>query len=62
MSGNDIQLEFDRENGDYYIVWEPVVLSVGKTQRQALEELRGAAHLGVDTCIDRKLQNINKED
>jgi len=59
---NDINLEFDRESGDYYIVWEPVVVSAGQTEREALEELRGAAHLGVDTLIDRKLKNIKKED
>jgi predicted RNase H-like HicB family nuclease len=58
---NDINLEFDKESGEYYIVWEPVVISAGRTEREALEELRGAAHLGVDTIIDRKLQKINKE-
>jgi predicted RNase H-like HicB family nuclease len=62
VAGNDIKLEYDRENGEYYIVWEPLVLSAGRTKRQALEELRGAAHLGVDTIIDRKLKNIKKED
>jgi predicted RNase H-like HicB family nuclease len=59
---NDINLEYDQESGDYYIVWEPVILSAGKTERQALEELRGAAHLGVDTLIDLKLKKIKKED
>lgn len=62
MVRNDIKLEYDKESGDYYIVWEPVVISAGKTARQALEELRGAAHLGVDTLIDLKLKNIKKED
>jgi predicted RNase H-like HicB family nuclease len=61
MVRNDIKLEFDKESGDYYIVWEPVVVSAGATARQALEELREAAHLGVDTLIDQKLQNIKKE-
>jgi predicted RNase H-like HicB family nuclease len=59
---NDIKLEYDRESGDYYIVWEPVILSAGKTKSQALEELRGAAHSGVDTLIDLKLKKIKKED
>jgi len=59
---NDINLEYDRESGEYYIVWEPVVVSAGETERQALEDLRGAAHLGVDTLIDLKLANIKKED
>jgi predicted RNase H-like HicB family nuclease len=61
VARNDIKLEYDKESGDYYIVWEPVVISAGKTERRALEELRGAAHLGVDTLIDLKLKNIKKE-
>jgi hypothetical protein len=59
---NDIKLDYDPESGEYYIVWEPVILSAGLTKRQALEELRGAAHSGVDTLIDQKLQRIKKED
>jgi predicted RNase H-like HicB family nuclease len=55
---NDIKLDYDKESGDYYIVWEPVVLSAGRTEREALEELRGAAHSGVDTLIDQKLAKI----
>ena len=62
MVRNDINLEYDQESGDYYIVWEPVVVSAGKTARQALEELRGAAHSGVDTLIFKKLKKIKKED
>ena len=62
MTSNDIRLEYDQESGDYYIVWEPVVVSAGKTARQALEELRGAAHSGVNTLIDQKLEKIQKED
>lgn len=62
MVGNDIKLDYDKESGEYYIVWEPVVLSAGRTARQALEELRGAAHSGVDTLIDLKLAKIKKED
>jgi hypothetical protein len=59
---NSIDLEFDRESGEYYIVWEPVIIGAGKTAGQALEDLRAAGHFGVDALIDRKLQNIKKED
>ena len=62
MVSNDIKLDYDKESGDYYIVWEPVVLSAGQTARQALEELRGAAHSGVDTLIDLKIKELKKED
>jgi predicted RNase H-like HicB family nuclease len=59
---NSINLEFDRKSGEYYIVWEPVVIGAGKTAGEALEDLREAAHFGVDTLVDRKLQDIKKED
>ena len=61
MVNNDIKLDYDQENGEYYIVWEPVILSAGSTECQALEELRGAAHSGVDTLIDQRLQKLKKE-
>jgi predicted RNase H-like HicB family nuclease len=59
---NSINLEFDKKSGEYYIVWEPLVIGAGKTRDEALRDLREAAHFGVDTMIDRKLQNIKKED
>jgi len=59
---NSINLEFDKKSGEYYIVWEPVVIGAGKTAGDALQGLREAAHFGVDTLIDRKLQDIKKED
>ena len=58
LDGNDIKLEFDRETGEYYIVWEPVVIGMGKTRGKALEDLREAAHFGVDTLINLKLKDI----
>jgi predicted RNase H-like HicB family nuclease len=59
---NSIDLEFDEESGEYYIVWEPVIMGAGKTAGEALEDLREAAHFGVETLIDQKLQKIEKED
>ena len=58
----NINPEFDRESGEYYIIWEPIVTGMGKTKREALEDLREAAHFGVDILIDLKLKNIKKED
>ena len=57
---NNINLEYDRETREYYIIWEPVVISTGKTRVAALEDLREAAHSGVDTLIDSKLKDIKK--
>jgi predicted RNase H-like HicB family nuclease len=58
---NTIELEFDEETRNYYIVWEPIVISLGKTRQEALADLRQAAHFGVDTLIDLKLKDINNE-
>ena len=55
---NNINLEFDRETGEYYIVWKPIVIGMGKTRHETLEDLRTAAHFGVDTLIDLKLKDI----
>lgn len=59
-SSSDIEIEFDRETEDYYIVWEPVVISSGKTKEEALEDLREAAHFGVDTFVHLKLRDVEK--
>ena len=56
----NITLKYDKETRDYYIIWEPVVIGTGKTGREALEDLRTAAHFGVDTMIDLKLKNSVK--
>ena len=58
---NNISIHHDSETGDYYIVWKPLVIAAGKTEREALEDLRTAAHFGVDTLINLKLKNIEKE-
>jgi hypothetical protein len=59
---NSIDLEFDKESGGYYVVWEPVIIGAGKTAGEALEDLRAAGHFAVDALIDHKLRNIKKED
>ena len=55
-----IDLKFDGESRRYYIVWEPVVIGMGGTEHEALEDLREAAHFGVDTLVDLKSKDIIK--
>jgi hypothetical protein len=62
LDKNDINLEFDSQSGEYYIIWKPIAIGMGKTKGEALEDLRTVAHFGVDTLIDLKLENIKKED
>ena len=57
---SNITLRYDKETRDYYIIWEPVVIGTGRTGHEALEDLRTAAHFGVDTLIDLKLKNAVK--
>jgi len=56
-----INLEFDRESRSYYIIWEPVIIGLGKTEGEALEDLRTVAHSSVDTLVDLKLKAVNRE-
>lgn len=56
---NEIHLEYDDITHDYYVVWEPVAMGAGKTMQEALDDLRQAAHFGIDTFIDLKLKDIN---
>ena len=51
----DIEVGFDEQSRDYYAVWDRVAIGLGRTRREALEDLREAAHLGVDTLVDLKL-------
>ncbi len=57
LTRNDIIIECDTETMDYYSVWKPVVIGAGKTEVEALEDLRTAAHFSVDKLIDLKLKN-----
>ena len=55
---NDIIVECDADTMDYYSTWEPVVIGAGKTEQEALEDLRTAAHFSVDKLIDLRIKNI----
>ena len=57
-----IKIEFDKETQSYYIIWQPVVIGSGKTKADALQDLREAAHFGVDNLIALKLKEIRKGD
>jgi predicted RNase H-like HicB family nuclease len=60
-SGNpDIAVEFDEATRSYFIVWAPLIASAGDTEHEALEELRDAAHFGVDAMIDMKMKDIKR--
>ena len=64
MKKNYIDINLDEETLDYYAVWEQIAIGMGETSHKALEDLREAAHFGVDTFINLKLKEIGqgKED
>jgi hypothetical protein len=55
----DIDISFDEGTRAYYIIWEPLIIGMGKTVHKVLEDLRQAAHFGVDTLIDLEIENIS---
>jgi hypothetical protein len=64
MNGDsDLEIDYDSKSRDYYIIWQPV-LAIGSvpTRVEALRDLREAAYLGVDTCIDGALLKIEQNE
>lgn len=59
-NNGEIKIELDKVTQHYYIVWELSAIGLGKTKQEALENLREAAHFGVDSLIDQKLRNISE--
>jgi predicted RNase H-like HicB family nuclease len=59
MAENDINLEYDRETGEYFVIWRPIVIAAGKTIAKALEDLRKTTHFGTNMLIDLKLKEIS---
>jgi hypothetical protein len=63
LHDNEMQIEYDEVIRGYYIAWRPAAaMGMGRTKEKALEELRQAAHFGIDTAVILKLAEIgNKE-
>jgi hypothetical protein len=57
---NAIEITYDEGSRAYYVIWEPIIVGVGKTWQKALDDLRSAGHFCVDSFIDLKLKNTNK--
>jgi predicted RNase H-like HicB family nuclease len=54
--GDEITIEYDEQAQSYYVVWEPPrAIGLGQTRREALEDLLGAAHFGIETAVNLKL-------
>ena len=59
LHNHSIEIEYDRDSGEYYIIWQPVVIGSGTSLHELLKDLRETAHFGIDTFVDMKLASIS---
>jgi len=57
---NAIKVEFDEVSQNYYVVWQPIIMGMGETRGEALDDLKEAAHCCVDTFVGLSLENNSK--
>ncbi len=58
---DEIMVACDDDSRSYYCIWQPLTsIGLGKTKAEALDDLRAAAHVGIETMIDLKLREIEK--
>jgi predicted RNase H-like HicB family nuclease len=63
LPDNEMLIEYDEEIQSYFIAWRPMAaMGIGGTAAEALEELRQAAHFGIDTMVDLRLKEIGSEE
>jgi hypothetical protein len=54
-----IIIAYDDDSQSYYCIWRPLTsVGLGRTEAEALGDLRAAAHLGIGTMVDLKLREI----
>jgi len=58
---DDIIIAYDDDSQSYYCIWRPLTcVGLGKTEVEALADLRAAALFGIETMVDLKLREIEK--
>jgi hypothetical protein len=58
---NEIMIAYDDDSQSYYCIWRPLTsVGLGRTEAEALDDLRAAAHLGIETIVDLKLREIGE--
>jgi len=58
---DEITITYDDDSQSYYCIWRPLTsVGLGKTEAEALDDLRAAAHFGIETMVDLKLREIEK--
>jgi predicted RNase H-like HicB family nuclease len=56
---DEIMIAYDDDSQSYYCIWRSLTsIGLGRTEAEALDDLRAAAHLGIETMVDLKLREI----
>jgi len=59
---DEIIIAYDDDSQSYYCIWRPLTsVGLGKTEAEALNDLRAAAHFGIDTAVNLKVREIEKD-
>ena len=54
-------IAYDDDGQSYYCIWRLLIsVGLGKTEVEALDDLRAAAHLGVEKMVYLKMREIEK--
>jgi predicted RNase H-like HicB family nuclease len=62
LPDDEMIMEYDEMTGSYYVIWEPMaVIGMGQTKREALDDLREAANLGIETLVNLKLAEVGSQ-
>ena len=58
---DDIIIAYDGDSRSYYCIWRPLTsVGLGNTEAEALDDLRAAGHFGIETMVNLKLREIEK--
>jgi len=58
---DEMVIAYDGNSRSYYCIWRPLIsVGLGKTESEALDDLRAAAHFGIETMVGLKLSEIEK--
>ena len=58
---DEIMIAYDDDSQSYYCIWRPLTsIGLGRTEAEALDDLRAAAHLGIETIVDLKQREIGE--
>jgi predicted RNase H-like HicB family nuclease len=56
---DEIMIAYDDDSQSYYCIWRPLTsVGLGRTRAEALDDLRAAAYLGIETMVNLKLREI----